>query len=220
VTELLAQNPDELFDVTTPEGVPTGLVKRRADVHRDGDWHAAIHVWVAREISGRPEIIFQQRSLRKDTHGGQLDATVGGHLNAGERWQEAIRETEEEIGVAYREDDLIYLGRRIAVGEVPGQVADREIQHVFVTIDDRPLTAFVPNPVELEALVAIWIDDLLPFVAGETFLVPGRVVTVDGIDDGSRAWTRDDFPAWHDRYYYRVALAVRDVLAGERYFSI
>ena len=42
-----AQDPGEPFDVITADGRPTGRVKTRAEIHRDGDWHRAIHVWVA-----------------------------------------------------------------------------------------------------------------------------------------------------------------------------
>jgi hypothetical protein len=36
----------EHFDVLTPDGTPTGVSKPRSDVHRDGDWHACVHIWV------------------------------------------------------------------------------------------------------------------------------------------------------------------------------
>ena len=36
-----AQDPGEPFDVITADGKPTGRVKSRAEVHRDGDWHRA-----------------------------------------------------------------------------------------------------------------------------------------------------------------------------------
>ena len=42
-----AQDPGEPFDIITADGRPTGRVKTRAEIHRDGDWHRAIHVWVA-----------------------------------------------------------------------------------------------------------------------------------------------------------------------------
>ena len=44
--------PWRALDVITANGKPTGRVKPRAEVHRDGDWHRAIHVWVA-GVDGR-----------------------------------------------------------------------------------------------------------------------------------------------------------------------
>jgi hypothetical protein len=33
-----------LFDILDSDGRPTGVTKRRGDVHRDGDWHGALHI--------------------------------------------------------------------------------------------------------------------------------------------------------------------------------
>ena len=41
-----AQDPNELFDVVHADGSPTGRSKPRWQVHRDGDWHRSIHVWI------------------------------------------------------------------------------------------------------------------------------------------------------------------------------
>src|SRR5690242_15381466 len=96
----VAQDPAELFDVVRYDGTPTGVVKPRAAVHRDGDWHRAVHVWVTGlGPAGEPFLLAQRRSTAKDTWPGRLDATVGGHYRAGEGLAEALRETEEEIGV-------------------------------------------------------------------------------------------------------------------------
>ena len=38
----------EMFDVRTPQGDPTGEVKERSAVHRDGDWHGTAHIWLVR----------------------------------------------------------------------------------------------------------------------------------------------------------------------------
>src|SRR5688572_13467258 len=35
----IAQDPNEPFDVIHADGTPTGRVKTRAEIHRDGDWH-------------------------------------------------------------------------------------------------------------------------------------------------------------------------------------
>ena len=78
MSDLLPQDPDELFDVVDERGQPTGVVKRRADVHRDGDWHRAVHVWIVGLDADEPFILFQRRSPGKDTWPGKLDATAAG----------------------------------------------------------------------------------------------------------------------------------------------
>lgn len=215
-----AQDPDELFDVLTYEGTPTGVVKRRADVHRDGDWHATIHLWVTRLIAGRPVLVFQQRSQFKDTLGGKLDATVGGHLNAGETWREAIRETEEEIGASYAVEDLVYAGRRTAIGERQPGVRDRELQYVYFVQDERPLEQFAPNPIEVAGLAEFEIEPLLDLLAGNSPSLAARYVPAAGAAKTDVSFTEGDFASRLDRYYYRAAIAARAFLAGERHFSV
>ncbi|MCC6315401.1 MAG: NUDIX domain-containing protein, partial [Thermomicrobiales bacterium] len=109
----LAQNPGELFDIVRADGSPTGLTKPRASVHRDGDWHRSVHVWVAGiDPDNEPWLMFQQRGAGKDTWPGRLDATVGGHFGAGETLRDALREVREEIGVEPHFDLLRPLGVR------------------------------------------------------------------------------------------------------------
>src|SRR5687768_10458935 len=117
-------NPDELFDVLDAAGRPTGRVKRRADVHREGDWHRALHCWVL-DLSeeGRPCLLYQRRGAHKDTWPARLDVTVGGHYASGETLAEVVREVEEEIGQAVSADALIRLGTRQVVSDGGGGTA-------------------------------------------------------------------------------------------------
>src|SRR5918992_5130264 len=124
----LAQDPRELFDVVRADGLPLGIRKARAEVHRDGDWHRSVHVWVAGRDDGGPFLLCQRRGLGKDTWPGKLDATVGGHLRAGEDLDEALREVEEEIGVAVGRADLRPLGERLCASEAEPGILDRELQ--------------------------------------------------------------------------------------------
>ncbi len=187
-----AQDPDELFDVVNEDGSPTGIVKRRADVHRDGDWHRAIHVWLHGERDGVPFLLMNLRSREKDTWPMRLDVTVGGHLAAGEDTSHAYREIHEEIGIEADPGRLLFLGRRKAIGRT-----ERELQDVFLYRDDRPLNGYTPNPAELAGLVelpveaalaifrqqapatgAVLLDattrETVPFTVSETTLLPAR----------------------------------------------
>jgi isopentenyldiphosphate isomerase len=216
-----AQDPGEPFDVITAYGKPTGRVKPRAEVHRDGDWHRAVHVWVAGvDECGSPFLNVQRRSPHKDTWPGRFDATVGGHYRAGETLAETLREVEEEIGVIPNQQDLRPLGVRVCANEAQPGILDREIQDVFLLRDDRPLENFRPNPAELAALIRFPLETLVPFLAGDAFEIAGESIA-PGVTRAEPITAHiDDFIPTVDRYFLRIAIAAQHVLRGERYVTI
>ncbi len=215
-----AQDPSELFDVLTAGGASKGFSKKRSAVHRDGDWHGSIHVWVYGIDRGVPYLAFQRRGRFKDTLPMKLDATVGGHLRSGETVEQTLREVQEEIGRSVTLAELLRAGIRLGVSEdVPG-IIDREIQHVYLWRVDDPLTTFAPNPDELESLVQLPLEDVLA-IFGD------GIVAADALElrSGSAILTpvlitRSEFADGIDRYPYRVAIAASNALRGDRYIAI
>ncbi len=217
----LAQDPGEPFDIVHADGTPTGRTKARAAVHRDGDWHRAVHVWIAGEgEDGTPFLLFQRRSLAKDTWPGRLDATVGGHYRAGEALSEALREVEEEVGVPAALADLRRLGTRVCVNETEPGVRDHELQDVFLRRDDRPLAAYRPHPAEVAALVRFPLPPLLAFLAGEETTIDAEALAPGAAQAVPVACGPDDFIPSVDRYFYRVAVAAAAALRGERHVAV
>jgi isopentenyldiphosphate isomerase len=216
-----AQDPDEPFDIVTADGKLTGRVKPRAEVHRDGDWHRAIHVWVAGlDGQGAAFLTFQRRSPHKDTWPARYDATVGGHYRAGETLAETMREIEEEIGIVPDPKELRPLGVRVCANEAQPGVIDREIQDVFLLRDDRPLEDFRPSPAELAALVRFPLKTLVPFLAGEGSQIDGESLAPAAMRVESITARVDDFIPTVDGYFLRIAIAAEHVLRGERYVAI
>ena len=217
----LAQDPGELFDIITADGKPTGRVKPRAAVHRDGDWHRAIHVWVAGvDDRGTTFLTLQRRSPRKDTWPDRYDTTVGGHYRAGETLTETVREVEEEIGITPDLRELRPLGVRVCANEAQPGIVDREIQDVFLLRDDRPLESFRPNPAELAALVRFPLEALVPFLAGEDAEIHGQSLAPAATRAEPISACIEDFIPTVDRYFLRIAIAARHVLRGERYVVV
>ena len=220
-TDLVPQDPNELFDVVLADGTPTGRTKARALVHRDGDWHRAVHVWIAGVgEGGEAFLLVQRRGMGKDTWPGRLDVTVGGHLRAGEGIEEALREVEEEVGIAASGAELRWLGTRRGVGETEPGVVDRELQEVFLLRDDRPLTEYRPHPAELAALIRVPLPGLLAFLAGEAAAVAGEAIAPGEATPRPVTLTADDFIPTVDRYSYRVAIAVMAALRGDRHVAV
>ncbi len=88
---------EEYFDVLDEHGHKTGRIKPRSEVHRDGDWHRAVHIWI---VNDKGEVLLQRRAPDKDTHPNYWDISVGGHLQAGDDpLSAAVREVKEEIGL-------------------------------------------------------------------------------------------------------------------------
>ena len=216
-----AQDPGEPFDVITADGKLTGRVKPRAEVHRDGDWHRAVHVWVAgMDARGAPFLTFQRRSLHKDTWPARFDATVGGHYRAGETLTETLREVEGEIGILPDLRELRSLGVRVCANEAQPGIVDREIQDVFLLRDDRPLETFRPSPAELAALIRFPLETLVPFLAGETSEIDGASIAPAATRTEPITARIDDFIPTVDRYFLRIAIAAQHVLRGERYVAV
>ena len=102
------QDPGELFDLYeaphpsprlfSGEPTATGFSKARQLVHRDGDWHRAINVWM---YTSRGELLLQRRAEGKDTFPGRWDVSVAGHITSGDSVLEtALKEVEEELGIS------------------------------------------------------------------------------------------------------------------------
>jgi isopentenyldiphosphate isomerase len=220
-TNNAAQNPEEPFDIVLADGTPTGRVKTRAKVHQDGDWHRALHVWVAGMTSpATPFLTFQRRSQRKDTWPGRYDATVGGHYRHGETLTETLREVEEEIGIQAAGLTLRPLGVRVCANEAEPGIVDRELQDVYLLLDDRPLQAYRPDPIELASLARFNLDDLLPLLAGEAPTASGFSLAASDCTIEPVTVTLADFIPTIDRYFFRVAIAAGHVLRGEQFVAV
>jgi len=90
---------EEIFDVVNERDEVIGR-ETRAEVHRRGLMHRAVHVLV---FNRSGQVFLQKRSMRKDRQPGVWDSSASGHLNAGEDYDScAVRELREEIGLTPR----------------------------------------------------------------------------------------------------------------------
>lgn len=81
----------------------------RIVIHEKGLLHREVHVYF---VTPNNEIIFQHRAKDKDTFPDLLDATVGGHVEIGDSYEEtAIKEAFEETGIRISEKDLIAINK-------------------------------------------------------------------------------------------------------------
>lgn len=98
---------NELFDILDENGNKTGKTKLRSKVHRDGDWHKTIHIWI---INDNGDILLQRRCATKDSNPNMLDISSAGHLSAGDDSLEgALRELKEELNLDIKPEELHFI---------------------------------------------------------------------------------------------------------------
>lgn len=163
---------EELIDVLDDQGRHVGVADR-ATVHAEGLWHQVFHILLVADRGGVPHVVLQQRALDKATFPGLLDLSATGHLAAGEQPRDGVRELREELGIELDPASLVPLGVRRIVDEFPGGL-NRELVHVFLARDDRPLADLAPDPREVAAVVDLPIAAGLDLVAGRRAAVRCR----------------------------------------------
>lgn len=140
----------ELLALLDHDGNPTGALKARGEVHRDGDWHRAFHLWVVHDDG---LVLLQRRAPGKDLAGGKVDVSVAGHERPGETLVDVLREAEEEIGLVLRPGDVEFLHTQRSERRYPHDAVDREFQDVYVAlVPTRELSDYALDCAEVTVL--------------------------------------------------------------------
>lgn len=125
----------EYFEIYNQDGMPTGKIKLRKDVHRDGDWHRAIDIWI---LNSKNELLLQKRAAQKESFPGLWEVSCSGHISAGEESQiSALRELEEELGITINPNELLPIFEvRESVITNNGTFINNEIKDVYLVKKD------------------------------------------------------------------------------------
>ena len=97
---------EELLEVVNEEGKIIKILPRSVIHGNPSLMHRVAHVLVFNKDGA---LLLQKRSMNKDVAPGKWDTSVGGHVNAGETIEEAVRrEMEEEVGITSCELKFLY----------------------------------------------------------------------------------------------------------------
>ncbi len=141
---------NELIDVYTEANEATGIIKTRADIHRDGDWHRTVNVYIVDEKMQYLVLLCPPpKGGDKRIWGNRF----GGHVSAGQDYDETPqRELKEEIGLSVAFNDLMPLG----VFSFVRSERNREHVKIFYYIYSGSLEDLILEPTEV--LEVEWMD--------------------------------------------------------------
>jgi isopentenyldiphosphate isomerase len=149
--------PEERFDILDSAGRSLGYTKARNQVHRDGDWHRTVHVWILRD---QVELLMQLRGPNQESNPNKWDVSSAGHCSAGDSsLEDAKREVKEELGWDIQTQDLMYLDTMKSEW-IFGEVVDREFSDIYLMRVSSPTPPFHLQKTEVQAVAWCSIQDL------------------------------------------------------------
>ncbi len=115
----------EYFPLVDEQGQTIGKATRQ-ECHSGTKWlHPVVHLHV---FNAAGELYLQKRAIWKDIQPGKWDTAVGGHVDYGERVEEALkRETREELGITSFEP--VYITSYVFESEI-----EKELVNAFRTV--------------------------------------------------------------------------------------
>lgn len=140
----------EYFDIYDEAGNRVGRALRSECHGNPALVHHTSHVVVFHPDGER--LLLQKRSMAKDIQPGKWDTAVGGHVDAGESYEEAARrELTEELGVAWQ-GEL----RHLFDSKVRNEIESEDVR-VFAIVTEGP---FRYQPEEIDE-IRFWRRDEL-----------------------------------------------------------
>lgn len=117
----------------------------------EGRLHAASHIWVWQKDSEGTKILLQKRSDTQYTWPGYLDISAAGHIDIGETpLQAAVRETNEELGIVIKPEELnlLFVYRAKMIADNDKKKIEHEFQWVYgLELDHQPEIALLDGEV-------------------------------------------------------------------------
>ncbi|MGD1003076.1 MAG: NUDIX domain-containing protein [Minisyncoccia bacterium] len=179
----------EYLDVLDEDGNLTGKKKSKPDVHKDGDWHKTVHIWI---VTPNGELLIQKRSPEMDSYPDLWDISTAGHISAGEdSMTSALREADEELGLKLKAENFHYLFTAIQQAVLQnGTYINNEYNDVYLVELDP--TSLKLNLQKEEVSETRW----MPYQELEKQLISNSLSFVPHPDEYDKL-----FPELHKRYF-------------------
>lgn len=152
---------DEFLNLIDDEAHLTAEAKPRTLVHRDGNLHPAVHIWIIKRKDMGIYVLLQKRSHEKKINPDCYDVSAAGHVSQGEEFRKtAVRETAEELGLEIHGSSLEFIGLHHCLYEEEN-IQDNELRAVYLCRENVDIDKLVLQSSEVSDVCWAEIDELL-----------------------------------------------------------
>ncbi len=170
--------PSEVLDIVDEQGEVVGQATRGECHNNPKLIHRVVHCWI---FNNQGQILWQQRSLKKDSSPGVWDMSCGGHVLSEEKPQATMaRELKEELGLEDvdfqfveryiraspdgKQTEMIYLYYAIvSQPEHYFRFSDREVEQVKWTDVDKAMMSYLKSEVQATDFIISQLPKILQF---------------------------------------------------------
>jgi len=164
---------DEFLNIIDSEDRITSESKPRSVIHRDGDIHPTVHIWIIKRADMGIYVLLQKRSSSKDTHPDCYDVSAAGHVIQGSEFRDsAVKELYEELGIKLPPEKLDFIGiqKKNSSENLNGtEIRDNEMSAVYLCNENIKIEDLNINPDEVADVGWAEIDELLSIMKKNDF---------------------------------------------------
>ena len=159
---LSREEPEEYNIYIDSQARMTRMVKPRSLVHRDGDLHPTVHIWLIKRKDMGIYVLLQKRSPEKRINPDCYDVSAAGHVSQGGEFRSAaVRELHEELGLDIPKNKLELIGLRKNVYTDGVDIVDNEMSAVYLCRENIDIDKLVLDPEEVSEVCWAEIDEML-----------------------------------------------------------
>ncbi|HRR77599.1 MAG TPA: NUDIX domain-containing protein [Ruminococcus sp.] len=152
---------DEFLNLIDDKARMTHHVKPRTLVHRDGDLHPTVHIWLIKRKDMGIYVLLQKRAAEKRINPDCYDVSAAGHVSQGGEFRSAaVRELKEELGIDIPRGKLEFIGLRHNLF-TDGDIRDNEMSAVYLCRENVETDDLVLNSEEVSEVCWAEIDEML-----------------------------------------------------------
>lgn len=161
---------DEFLNLLDENERLTQKSKPRSLIHRDGDLHAVVHIWIIQRKDMGIYVLLQKRSDKKLINPGCYDVSAAGHITqGGEPRKTAVKEIYEELGLSVPAEKLKIVGvhRNTYCNDT---VKDNEMSAVYIYNEPVDIDSLTICEDEVAEVCWAEIDEMLSVIKNGEFL--------------------------------------------------
>lgn len=158
---------DEFLNIIDDRARITPQSKPRSLVHRDGELHPTVHIWMIKRRDMGVFVLLQKRAHDKDINPDCYDVSAAGHVSQGDEFRyTALKEVHEELGLDIERSKLEFIGLKRAEYS-KGDIRDNELVAVYICRESINIEDLTLQSSEVSEVCWAEIDELLSIMKYE-----------------------------------------------------